>query len=185
MRITGGQLKGRLLASPKGMDIRPTSDQVREAIFNIIGQFLPKVKVLDLFAGTGSLGLETLSRGSSYVVFIDNSPQSIRLIQKNVALCGHQGTNVILKQDLRKGIKRIHHLLKETFDLVFLDPPYGKNFIPLILGEIQTMGILSFKSRIVAESSKTEKLPVSFENLEMVDARSYGDTKISVYAYEA
>ena len=185
MRITGGHLKGRLLASPKGMNIRPTSDQVREAIFSIIGQFLPEVKVLDLFAGTGSLGLETLSRGASYVVFIDNSPQSLKLIRKNVTLCGHQGTSVILNQDLRKGIRRIHHLLKETFDLVFLDPPYGKNFIPLILGEIQTLGILSFKSRIVAESSKTEKLPVSFENLEMVDTRSYGDTKISVFAHEA
>ena len=102
MRITGGHLKGRLLASPKGMNIRPTSDQVREAIFSIIGQFLPEVKVLDLFAGTGSLGLETLSRGASYVVFIDNSPQSLKLIRKNVTLCGHQGTSVILNQDLRK-----------------------------------------------------------------------------------
>ena len=185
MRITGGQLKGRLLASPKGLDIRPTSDQVREAIFNIIGQNLPGVKVLDLFSGTGSLGLETLSRGASYALFIDNSPRSIKLIQKNLDLCGHRGTNVILKQDLRKGIKRIHHLLDETFDLVFLDPPYGKNFIPLILGELPTMDILSSKSRVVAESSKTEKLPVSFGNLEMVDTRSYGDTKISVYAYEA
>lgn len=185
MRITGGQLKGRLLVSPRGLGIRPTSDQVREAIFNIIGQDLHGVKVLDLFAGTGILGIETLSRGASSVVFVDISPQSIKLIRKNLALCEHQDSGVIIRRDLRKGIRRIHILSKQVFDLVFLDPPYGKNFIPLILSGLSTMDILSNRSRVVAESSKTEKLPVHFESLEMVDARSYGDTKISVYAYEA
>ncbi len=185
MRITGGQLKGRLLVSPRGFGIRPTSDQVREAIFNIIGQDLREVKVLDLFAGTGILGLEALSRGALSVVLVDISPQSTKLIRKNLALCEHQDSRVIIRRDLRKGIRRIHILSKQIFDLVFLDPPYGRNFIPLILSELSTMDILSKRSRVVAESSKTEKLPVSFESLEMVDARSYGDTKISVYAYEA
>jgi 16S rRNA (guanine966-N2)-methyltransferase len=184
MRITGGQLKGRLLASPRGPGIRPTSDQVRESIFNIIGQDLNGVKVLDLFAGTGILGLETLSRGASNVVFADISPQSIKLIRKNLTLCKHQDCGIIMRRDLRKGIRKIHILSRRVFDLVFLDPPYGKNFIPLILSELSTMDILSDRSRVVAESSKAEKLPVSFENLEMVDTRSYGDTKISVYAYE-
>ena len=185
MRITGGQLKGRLLISPKGLDIRPTSGQVREAIFNIIGQDLHGVKGLDLFAGTGILGLETLSRDASSVVFVDILPQSIKLIRKNLALCEDQDSGVIIRRDLRKGIRRIHILSKQVFDLVFLDPPYGKNFIPQILSELSTMDILSSRSRVTAESSKTEKLPVSFEGLEMADARSYGDTKISVYAYEA
>jgi len=185
MRITGGQLKGRLLVSPRGLNIRPTSDQVREAIFNIIGQDLHGVKVLDFFAGTGILGLETLSRGASSVVFVDISPQSIKLIRKNLDLCEHQDSGVIIRRDLRKGIRRIHILSKQIFDLVFLDPPYGKNFIPLILSGLSTMDILSKRSRVIAESSKNEKLPVTFESLEMVDARSYGDTKISVYAYEA
>jgi len=185
MRITGGQLKGRLLISPKGLDIRPTSGQVREAIFNIIGQDLHGVKGLDLFAGTGILGLETLSRDASSVVFVDILPQSIKLIRKNLALCKHQDSGVIIRRDLRKGIRRIHILSKQVFDLVFLDPPYGKNFIPQILSELSTMDILSSRSRVVVESSKTEKLPASFESLEMADARSYGDTRISVYAYEA
>lgn len=185
MRITGGQLKGRLLISPKGLDIRPTSGQVREAIFNIIGQDLHGVKGLDLFAGTGILGFETLSRGASSVFFVDISPQSIKLIRKNLALCEHQDSGVIIRRDLRKGIRRIHILSKQVFDLVFLDPPYGKNFIPQILSELSTMDILSSRSRVVVESSKTEKLPASFESLEIAGARSYGDTKISVYAYEA
>jgi len=107
------------------------------------------------------------------------------LIRKNLALCEHQDSGVILRRDLRKGIRRIHILSKQVFDLVFLDPPYGKNFIPLILSGLSTMDILSNGSRVVVESSKTEKLPVYPESLEMVGARSYGDTKISVYAYEA
>jgi 16S rRNA (guanine966-N2)-methyltransferase len=185
MRITGGQLKGRLLASPRGLGIRPTSDQVRESIFNIIGQDLNGVKGLDLFAGTGILGIETLSRGASSVVFADISTRSISLIKKNLALCKHQDCGIIIRRDLRKGIRKIRFISRQIFDLVFLDPPYGKHFIPLILSELSTMDILSHRSRVVAESSKTEKLPVSFGNLEMVDARSYGDTKISVYAYEA
>ena len=164
MRITGGQLKGRLLISPRGLGIRPTSDQVREAIFNIIGQDLQGVKVLDLFAGTGILGLETLSRGASKVVFVDLSLESTKLIRKNLALCQHQDSGVIIRRDLQKGIWRIHILSKQVFDLVFLDPPYGKNFIPLVLRGLSTMDILSNRSRVVAESSKTEKLPLPLAN---------------------
>jgi 16S rRNA (guanine966-N2)-methyltransferase len=85
MRITGGEVRGRRLESPKGMAIRPTSDRVREAIFNIIGQDLSGLNVLDLFAGTGSLGIEALSRGALHALFVDNSQKSINLIKKNLA----------------------------------------------------------------------------------------------------
>ena len=100
MRITGGRVKARILASPKGLIIRPTTDQVREAIFSIIGQNLSGLKVLDLFAGTGSLGLEALSRDALFSFFIDNSQQSISLIKKNIALCEYQNSAFILKMDL-------------------------------------------------------------------------------------
>jgi 16S rRNA (guanine966-N2)-methyltransferase len=184
MRITGGQTKGRLLANPKGQNIRPTSDRVREAIFNIIGQDLSGVKVLDLFAGTGSLGLEALSRGALQALFIDNSPQSLRLIRKNLALCGFQDSGFVVRRDLRKGIILTRALEGELFDLVFLDPPYGKNLIPLLLEELSRKGLLSSEARVIAESSKTEGLPVAMGNLHTVDTRLYGDTKISLYAYE-
>lgn len=184
MRITGGRLKGRLLISPKGRKIRPTSDLVREAIFDVIGQDLSGYKSLDLFAGTGSLGLEALSRGSHLVYFVDNSAQSIRLIRKNLALCEHESSGVILKHDLQKGISRSHRLLKEVFDLAFLDPPYAADYIPVLLEELSTRGFLSRKSLVVAESSKREKLPVAIGRLQMTDTRSYGDTRISIYAFE-
>ena len=108
MRITGGQAKGRLLASLKGWNIRPTSDRVREAVFSLIGQDVTDFKVLDLFAGTGCLGIEALSRGASRALFIDNSIQSIKLIKKNLARCGYESLGFVWKKDLSKGLPRKH-----------------------------------------------------------------------------
>lgn len=184
MRITGGEVRGRRLESPKGMAIRPTSDQVRETIFNIIGQDLSGLNVLDLFAGTGSLGIEALSRGALHALFVDNSQESINLIRKNLTLCGYRDSSSVSKGDLRYGIPRNHLLLKEVFDLVFLDPPYGKNLIPVLLKGLTNTHVLSSGSRVVAESWKTDSLPVSFGNLEMLDTRSHGDTTITVFACE-
>ena len=185
MRITGGKIKGRHLTSPKGLNIRPTTDKVRESVFNIIGHDLSGLRVIDLFAGTGSLGLEALSRGAFSVTFIDYSGRAIKLIKKNLLLCGHQTSGIIIKKDLRNGLPRRHAIMNEQFDLVFLDPPYRKGFAPLLLQEISTRRILSSNSRVVFETSKNEVLPVSYENLEIVDTRLYGDTKISIYTHEA
>jgi len=172
MRITGGLCKGRILSTPKGRFIRPTADRVREAIFNILGQDLSGYHVLDLFSGTGCLGLEALSRGAKDVVFIDNLSESIDLIKKNLVLCGYQGSGVILKRDLTRGIPRGNASLDKVFDLVFLDP---------LLEEISTGERLSDVARVVIETAKTARLPVSFSDLETVDTRNYGDTKISIY----
>ncbi|MCD6297358.1 MAG: 16S rRNA (guanine(966)-N(2))-methyltransferase RsmD [Deltaproteobacteria bacterium] len=185
MRITGGQAKGRVLASPKGLKIRPTTDQVREAIFNIIGQDLSGLKVLDLFAGTGSLGLESLSRGALSALFIDSSQQSVNLIKKNLATCGHQGSGAAIKRDLRRGITLNHPLIKESVDLVFVDPPYRNNIISFLLEELSTKEVVSSGSLVVAESSKSESPPVSLKPFQMVDTRLYGITRISIYEYEA
>ena len=184
MRITGGQDKSRLLATPKGLGIRPTSDRVREAIFNILGQDISGLTVLDLFSGTGSLGLEALSRGALSAYFIDNSQQAIKLIEKNLSLCGYRDRAVIVKKDLGRGIPRIKILLDETFDLVFMDPPYRKDLIPLMLEDLSDKGILAPKSRVITESSKGERLPDSPGNLEIIDIRWYGDTKVSLYAHK-
>ncbi|MBW1781039.1 MAG: 16S rRNA (guanine(966)-N(2))-methyltransferase RsmD [Deltaproteobacteria bacterium] len=181
MRITGGLCKGRILSTPKGRFIRPTADRVREAIFNILGQDLSGYHVLDLFSGTGCLGLEALSRGAKDVVFIDNLSESIDLIKKNLVLCGYQGSGVILKRDLTRGIPWGNASLDKVFDLVFLDPPYSKDLGPLLLEEISTGERLSDVARVVIETAKTARLPVSFSDLETVDTRNYGDTKISIY----
>ncbi len=181
MRITGGKSKGRLLATLKGMDIRPTTDRVREAIFNILGQDLSGLKVLDFFAGTGSLGIEALSRGSQHTVFIDNSQNSIKIIRKNLVLCGYQNFGTVLRRDLKKGLPLGHPVLQQSFDLIFLDPPYRKDLITPLLEKVSIAGILSNESRVVAELSKTEKLPHTIGNLEIADNRIYGDTRINIY----
>ena len=181
MRITGGQSKGRTLASPKGMDIRPTTDKVREAIFNIIGQDMSGLYVLDLFAGTGIFGIEALSRGAQHTVFIDSSQQSIKLIKKNIVTCGFQDSGIAIRRDLRKAMPLSHPELQKNFDLIFLDPPYRKDLIIPLLEKISSADILSKGSRVVAELSKNEILPSSTGDLEMADSRLYGDTRIIIY----
>ncbi len=184
MRITGGQAKGRLLVPPKGMAIRPTTDKTREAIFNIIGHDLSGLKVLDLFAGTGSLGIEALSRNAKHCIFIDFSLQSIKLVKKNLAICGYQSLGTILRKDLKKGLPLSHPQLQQRFDLIFLDPPYGKNLIMPLLEHLSSTNVLSNGCRVVAELSKKEKFTVSsIGDLQSADTRIYGDTMIIIYAF--
>lgn len=183
MRITGGQVRGRRLASLRGLDIRPTSDRVREAIFNLIGQDVTGLKVLDLFAGTGSLGIEALSRGALQSLFLDNSAQSLKLIKKNLILCGYEPLGSILKKDLMRGLPWKLSQVKKKFDLVFMDPPYGKKLIPPLLKELADREILVSPSVVVAESSKIDSLPVRMRKLQLVNNRTYGETKINIYHY--
>ncbi len=176
-------MKGRHLAPLKGLSIRPTSDRVREAIFNLLGQDVRDLKVLDLFAGTGSLGIEALSRGASRALFVDNSGRSLKLIEKNLALCGYGPLGSILKKDLIRGLPGKISPLKKKIDLVFIDPPYGKKLIPPLLEELCDKEILAAPSVVVAESQKTDKLPVTIGDLQLADSRTYGDTKISMFHY--
>ena len=181
MRITGGRSKGRILSSFKGMDIRPTPSKIREAVFNLLGQDITGLKVLDLFAGTGCLGLEALSRGALWALFIDNSSQAVKIIKKNLALCGFENSGFVLKRDLMKGLPSESRLFKEGIDLVFIDPPYGKNIIPPLLKVLCEGEILSSSSVVVAESSKIDKLPARSGRLNLFDTRIYGETKIDIY----
>jgi len=184
MKITGGESRGRLLSSLKGMDIRPTSSKVREAIFNILGQDMSGVKVLDIFAGTGMLGIEALSRGAEGVIFIDKSDHSIKLINKNLILCGYQDRGRILKKDVSKGSPFEAISLKSSVDLVFVDPPYGKGIIPPVLNLLSECGILAHKAFVVTESAKNDQLPERLGTLLLSDTRIYGDTKIDIYKNE-
>ncbi|MEW6666852.1 MAG: 16S rRNA (guanine(966)-N(2))-methyltransferase RsmD [Thermodesulfobacteriota bacterium] len=180
--MTGGRLRGRALAAPKGVQIRPTADKVKEAVFDLIGQDMEGVKVLDLFAGTGGLGIEALSRGAQWALFVDLSPTSVRLIRRNLLLTGCEPLGEVIRKDLSRGLPRRCETLKGEIDLVFIDPPYGKGHIPPLLGELVSAGILKDRSVVVVESGKDERLPESFRSLELVKARVYGDTKISIYS---
>jgi len=183
MRITGGEAKGRNLAALKGLDIRPSSDRVREAIFNLVGQGV-RGKVLDLFAGTGALGIEALSRGANEAVFVDVSDQALRIIKKNLMLCGYEERGKVYKRDLSRGLPLRSPWVEKKFDLVFLDPPYGKGLIPPVLKALVERCILASPAVLVAEARKEEVLPFSWRDLQVVDIRTYGETKIQLYEYE-
>ncbi|MBN1105509.1 MAG: 16S rRNA (guanine(966)-N(2))-methyltransferase RsmD [Deltaproteobacteria bacterium] len=181
MRITGGELRGRHLAHFKGSRIRPTSDRVREAIFSLLGQDLRGVKVLDLFAGTGILGIEALSRGAQGVVFVDHSRESIRLIARNLVLCGYGGLGRVLEKDLTKGLPGRSALMKGGVHLVFADPPYRRGFLPRVLDGLGNGDILESPATVVVEASKEDELPMGPGNLILVKTKIYGDTKICIY----
>jgi 16S rRNA (guanine966-N2)-methyltransferase len=184
MRIIGGSAKGRRLKCPKGLDIRPTTDKVREAVFDIIGQDQSGISVLDLFSGTGSLGIECLSRGAKRAVFIDLSESSIGIIRENLSSGGLGGFGIVLRHDLRKGLPVKHPAMQEKFSLIFLDPPYGKGYVLPLLGELSDRGILEKRSLVIVECAKTEALPGWVGNLSMTDTRIYGDTQINIYSNE-
>lgn len=184
MRITGGRSRGKTLASLRGMNIRPTSSKVREAIFNILGQDMTGVMVLDLFAGTGILGIEALSRGAEAAVFIDKSDQSIKIINKNLTLCGCEDICRVFKRDITKGSAFESLMIKGRVDLVFIDPPYGKGIIPPVLMMLSGCGILSGHALAVTESSKNDPLPERSGTLFLSNTRIYGETRIDIYKRE-
>ena len=182
MRITGGLHRGRTLATPKGRKIRPSSDRVREALFNLLGQDLRGCRVLDLFAGTGSLGLEALSRGAVLAVFVDRAGEAVGLIRENLALCGLEHAGKVMKRRLEKGAPWDHELLQAGFDVVFLDPPYGKGYLLTHLEDIGNRGLLLPGGCVITESSKGKMLPEAFGRLRQLDKRDYGNTRLTFYS---
>lgn len=178
MRIVGGELRGRPLATPRTSAIRPTSDRTREAVFNVLAHRFPEKldggRVLDLFAGTGALGLEALSRGASYGVFIEESAEGRGLIRDNVEAFGLTGRTKIFRRDAT-GLGEVGTLA--PFDLVFADPPYGKGLGERALHSAQQGGWLASNALCIVE----ESVSAPFEPgpaFVILDERAYGETII-------
>ena len=181
MRIISGSAKGRKLFSPKNMRVRPTADRVKEALFNILASLIGDfngVQVLDIFAGTGNLGIETLSRGGSRAVFIDNHRESAAIIRKNLVMLGLEHKSDILVQEALIALKWLEKQ-GETFHLVFLDPPYQAGLTEKTLAHLATSGLIADESIIVAEFATQEAIPTSFGQLQEFDRRVYGDTALA------
>lgn len=182
MRIVAGRFRGKQLTSPKSDDIRPTSDRVRESLFNIlasrIGPNLEGVRVLDLFAGTGALGLEALSRGASFAAFVDTGIEARGIIRQHIESFGLGGQTKLLKRDATSlGVMEKF----KPFDLVFLDPPYGQGLADRALAAALDHGWCTPDATIVLEERKSVelKLPASAH---IEDRRDYGDTTIHILA---
>jgi len=178
MRIIAGIFGGRRLHPPRGSAIRPTADRVREAVFSIIGPAVAGAEVLDLFAGTGAMGLEALSRGASRATFVDQSCHAVRLIRLNLELCRVSDQARVIHGSVNQVIRRLAGQ-QETFDLIFIDPPYGRDFIQqclALLGQVVRPGTL-----VVAEHGSRKPLPLQVEEWSQTVERHYGDTTVSFY----
>ena len=162
--------------------IRPTADRAREAIFNIIGSEIEKATVLDLFAGTGALGLEALSRSARLAVLVDSSPEAERIVNKNVAICGFSDRAVVFNRDLSKGLYFLPRQLPgESFSIVFIDPPYRKGLTEKLLQEIVKLNIFSTDALIIVEDDACTELVSDVAGLNLVDQRRYGDSGFWFY----
>jgi 16S rRNA (guanine966-N2)-methyltransferase len=178
MRIVGGQHRGRTLAGPRGDQIMPTSDRLRESLFNVLahghGDPVSGARVLDLFAGTGALGLEAMSRGAAFAVFVDEGAEARALIRENVATLGLGGATKIFRRDATK-LGAAHPI--EPFSLVFLDPPYGRGLAGPALHSARTGGWLANGALIVVEES-TGAAFAAPENFTEIERRRYDDTEL-------
>jgi len=180
LRIVSGKLKGRRLASFGGRRIRPTSDIVREAIFNILTVEWEGKEVLDLFSGTGALGIEALSRGASQVVFVENHSQSLLLLDKNINTLSLSDNCEVLRLRVEKGIGFIKKK-GWKFDVVFLDPPYDEGLTDDTLRLIAGSDILKVDAVVVAEHQYKETLSNRYRKLQLSDRRKYGKTEVSFF----
>lgn len=182
LRIISGDLKGRKLFPIKGLKIRPTSGRLRESIFNILSDYVVDSVVLDIFAGTGALGIEALSRGASFAIFIDNDIEAVSTISKNIELCGLADRIKIARIDISKNIIKFAKKLPAA-DLVFMDPPYNKNFIMPALINLSKSRILEKNAYIVIEHDLRETLPENISDYKIIDQRRYGKTLVSFLKY--
>lgn len=185
MRITGGSLRGRALVAPSDDSVRPTSDKVRQAIFNILshhdfgsGLTFDGARVADLFAGTGAMGLEAISRGARFCLFIEDAAESRALIRRNVEALGLTGATKIWRRDATD-LGPMPPGAGGPFDLVFLDPPYRKNLVAPALAALVEGGWLAANALVIAETAADESVPAG-EAFRLADQRLYGDTSVTL-----
>ena len=177
MRVVGGRLRGRNLAAPASREIRPTADRLRESLFNILVHAyenpIEGARVLDLFAGTGALGIEAISRGAGFALFVDNGAEARALLRNNVEALGLGGVTKVFRRDATN-LGPAHPV--EPFSLVFLDPPYGKGLAEKALASLRDGGLLTKEALLVVEEAKAAALttPEGFVELER---RAYDDTE--------
>ena len=176
MRVITGTCRGRRLLEPAGRDVRPTTDQVKEAMFNIIQFDVEGRKVLDLFAGTGQLGIEALSRGAAECVFVDRRADAVKLIRENVALCKLED-----RAKIRQGEALPYLRSGEKFDIVFLDPPYASGLLAQALTDIEAFDICRAHGIIIAESAADTVLPAMPSPYALYREYRYGKIKLTVY----
>ena len=183
MRVTGGSLTGFKIAAPKGRRVRPTSDMVREALFDLLGPRVRGSRFWDLYAGTGAVGIEALSRGAALALFVEESPVCCRIIKGNLQRMGLEESALVVKSDALRAVKRLCDGMQRA-DIVFLDPPYGSG-IQATLREAAAMmiaaGTIDSEALMVCQHSKREEVPERAAELSLQRQQRYGDTVLSFF----
>lgn len=177
MRVITGSARGRRLKTPENDAIRPTTDTVKEALFNILQFDIEGRRVLDLFAGTGQLGIECLSRGAASVVFVDREREAIRIVKENLKACGLSAP--VLQEDALRFLER-----GQTFDLIFVDPPYDSQLYRPVLETINSVDILSDGGIIICETRRENDLPEMIAPYHKGREYCYGKVKLCLYKKE-
>ena len=177
MRVITGKARGVQLKTPEGMLTRPTADRVKEALFSIINFDLPGAAVLDLFGGTGQLGIEALSRGANSAVFVDQREDACKIIRENLRRTKLESQSKVVRSDYLDYLRRS----REKFDIILLDPPYAEVFLENALKCITEIDILKSDGIIVAERPVEKELPFEFEGFTRSKDYKYGKTLLTIY----
>ncbi len=178
MRVIAGEKRGLKLKAPDGMNTRPTTDRIKESLFNILAPLLYEAYFLDLFSGSGGVGIEAISRGAKKAVFADRDEEACRIINENIKRAGFESRSLVIKADFYSALKKTA-ALGYKFDVIFMDPPYYSDFFENILDEIKILGILNNKGIVVAEQAKNEP-EIKAGGFKVFRIKEYGKTtKIS------
>lgn len=179
MRVISGSARGHRLRAPRGRRVRPTADRVREALFSLLQVQWEDKSVLDLFAGSGALGIEALSRGARGAVFVEEDRRCLTILQENLRSCGLADRARVILMDARRFLRSPQQ--EAGYDVIFADPPYGKGLARGCVTAVDRGGWLPSWGRLVIEHSRWEEMPEGGEVLILLDVRSYGDTRLSVF----
>ena len=180
MRIISGKYKSRKIEFPKSRLTRPMTDRTKETLFNIIGSFVFGKHILDLYSGSGSLGLESLSRGAMDVTFIDQAPWAVKTIQKNLDTLGLEKKAVVMQLDVFRSIKKLEKLGK-AYSLIFIDPPFQKGLVKKTLMKLDESDIVLPFAQIIVGHTRHEELPTSIHNLKWVRTKKIGQACLSFF----
>lgn len=178
MRVVAGEFRSRPLKSLEGNNTRPTTDKVKESLFNMIGPYFQGGKALDLFAGSGGLGIEALSRGVDEVCFVDKAPAALKIIKQNIQQLKLEERTTVIRSDAKQALMQLAQQ-QEHFDYVFLDPPYALLIIPELLQMMRDEALLNSGAMIVCEVDKKTEIDI-MDGFECIKERTYGITKIVI-----
>lgn len=183
MRIIAGKARGRKLIPPATMETRPTLDRVKEAMFSIIQGYIPDAVAIDVFAGTGSLGLEAASRGAKEVYLIDKSSSTFPLLKQNIENLKLENICTPLNMDSYEALKMLNKK-GIVFDIIFIDPPYCKEMIPEAMKIIKANNMLGENGIIVTKIDSIEEIYDGYKDIKLIQSRKYGNTTVCFYKYE-